>query len=124
MFFEDAFRAISPSTRGYVPRVQLSPGGFHFPAWIPCLACKRPITDHADMKCLFESTTFLPSTTMEIQERLRLVQEIVGSSWTYSNTRVAHAHLAEIYLEAPERWCDKRDADQIREARSSGEGSD
>ncbi len=124
MILEDAFRAISPSANSYVPRVQLVPGGFHFPVWIPCLACKRPIADHAEMKCLFEPTTFLPDTASEVIRRLGLVQEIVGSSWTYSNTRVAHAHLAEIYLEAPERWCAKRDADQAREALSDAEGAD
>lgn len=124
MILEDAFRAISPSAASYVPRVQLVSGGYHFPVWIPCLACKRPITDHAELKCLFESTTFLPDTATEVIKRLGLVQEIVGPSWVYTNTQVAHNHLREIYLEAPERWCAKRDADEAREARSFGEGSD
>jgi len=124
MILEDAFRVISPSAASYVPRVQLVPGGFHFPVWIPCLACKRPITEHANTFCLFDSTTFLPDTIAQIQERLRLVQEIVGHSWVYSNTRVAHDYLKELYLEAPERWCAKRDADDAREALPVGEGSD
>lgn len=46
---------------------ELSPGGPHYPKWIPCVACRKSLEYHIGKTCPFDSTEFSPDeNTIEL----------------------------------------------------------